>query len=207
MLPALVAALDGRERGGRLRQVIFLTDGAVGNEERSCSRRSASASETAGSSRSASARRPNSHFMREAARLGRGTFTYDRQPRPRCRTKMDALFRRSSRPRSRTCVWSSPARRTPRSCPTPDPRSLPGEPVVVTLRAPSLPSAACYAGGSGDDGVAAASLLRAAGEGRGSASQWARAGRSPRCSTARGGCGRRGRARGGDRGRARATTS
>ena len=33
MLPALRPALDGREHPGRLRQVIFLTDGAVGNED------------------------------------------------------------------------------------------------------------------------------------------------------------------------------
>src|SRR5262249_25271647 len=32
MLPALQQALDGQEHPGRLRQVIFLTDGAVGNE-------------------------------------------------------------------------------------------------------------------------------------------------------------------------------
>ena len=75
MLPALRQALDGQEHPGRLRQVIFLTDGAVGNEAQLF----AAIHERLGDSRLFTigiGSAPNSHFMREAARLGRGTFTY-----------------------------------------------------------------------------------------------------------------------------------
>jgi len=72
---ALRLALDGRRAGERVRQVIFLTDGAVGNEEELFrllgSRLSDSRLFTVGIGSA-----PNSHFMTRAAELGRGTFTY-----------------------------------------------------------------------------------------------------------------------------------
>jgi Ca-activated chloride channel family protein len=76
MASALHLALDGREDdGARLRQVIFLTDGAVGNEEALFSllreRLGGSRLFTVGIGSA-----PNSHFMTRAAQLGRGTFTY-----------------------------------------------------------------------------------------------------------------------------------
>ncbi|NMT62557.1 marine proteobacterial sortase target protein [Marinobacter orientalis] len=79
MAPALEAALDDRRGDARdgfagVRQVVFITDGAVGNE-----------AELFGkiSNKLASSRlftvgigpAPNMHFMREAARYGRGTYT------------------------------------------------------------------------------------------------------------------------------------
>ena len=75
MLPALQLALDGHEHPGRLRQVIFLTDGSVGNEAQLF----AAIHERLGDNRLFTigiGSAPNSHFMREAARLGRGTSTY-----------------------------------------------------------------------------------------------------------------------------------
>lgn len=78
MLPALELALDEGERSDRLRQVIFLTDGAVGHEARLFgairARLGDSRLFTIGIGSA-----PNSHFMREAARLGRGTFTRHRR--------------------------------------------------------------------------------------------------------------------------------
>jgi Ca-activated chloride channel family protein len=76
MAKALELALDGREdEGGRVRQVIFLTDGAVGNEEALLTllreRLGGSRLFTVGIGSA-----PNSHFMTQAARLGRGSFTY-----------------------------------------------------------------------------------------------------------------------------------
>src|SRR5439155_15825944 len=90
MLPALVRALDGLTGDGRLRQVIFLTDGAVGNEEELF----AAIRERLGQSRLFTVgigSAPNSHFMREAARSGRGTFTYIGSP-TEVQAKMTALF-------------------------------------------------------------------------------------------------------------------
>ncbi|MBX7187466.1 MAG: marine proteobacterial sortase target protein [Vicinamibacteria bacterium] len=79
MLPALLAALapsaGAREEGDVLRQVLFLTDGAVGNEEQLFSAIKAKLGRarlfTVGIGSA-----PNSHFMTKAAEFGRGTFTF-----------------------------------------------------------------------------------------------------------------------------------
>jgi Ca-activated chloride channel family protein len=79
MALALNLALNGRESpknaNERVRQVIFLTDGAVGNEEQLFKL----IAEKLGDSRLFTVgigSAPNSHFMTKAAQTGRGTFTY-----------------------------------------------------------------------------------------------------------------------------------
>ncbi len=75
MLPALDLALTDNNDRSAVRQVIFLTDGSIGNENalfRTISRklgRSRLFTIGIGSA-------PNSHFMTRAARFGRGTYTY-----------------------------------------------------------------------------------------------------------------------------------
>jgi len=72
---ALELALDGTNRHERLRQVIFLTDGAVGNEEELL----ALINRRLGDSRLFTVgigSAPNSYFMTRAATLGRGTHTF-----------------------------------------------------------------------------------------------------------------------------------
>ncbi len=78
MLPALLAALVSRPEAGEetaLRQVIFLTDGAVSNEDQLFSVIKAKLGRarlfTVGIGSA-----PNSHFMTRAAEFGRGTFTF-----------------------------------------------------------------------------------------------------------------------------------
>ncbi|MCL7943001.1 marine proteobacterial sortase target protein [Marinobacter sp. ATCH36] len=79
MAPALKAALDDSDEGGdttsaRVRQVVFITDGAVGNEAALFGK----ISNGLGRSRLFTVgigSAPNMHFMREAARYGRGTYT------------------------------------------------------------------------------------------------------------------------------------
>ena len=74
MAPALMAALAGAPPQGYLRQVVFLTDGAVGNEAalfRLIDERLGAGLFTIGIGTA-----PNSYFMQEAAETGRGTFTY-----------------------------------------------------------------------------------------------------------------------------------
>ena len=75
MAPALRRALADDAPSGFLRQVVFLTDGAVGNEEAlfEIIRRSLRDSRlfTIGIGSA-----PNSYFMRQAAAAGRGSFTY-----------------------------------------------------------------------------------------------------------------------------------
>jgi Ca-activated chloride channel homolog len=75
MAAALRLALAQESDGERLRQVVFLTDGAVGNEEelfRIITTRLGSARLFTVGIGSA----PNAHFMSKAAELGAGTFTF-----------------------------------------------------------------------------------------------------------------------------------
>ena len=78
MKPALEMALnvgDSAGRGDRVRQVIFMTDGAIGNE----SELFALINSELGRSRLFTVgigSAPNSHFMTRAAKIGRGSYTY-----------------------------------------------------------------------------------------------------------------------------------
>jgi len=79
MRPALRMALRENEDVERLRQVIFITDGAVSNEAELFSE----INQHLGDSRLFTVgigSAPNSYFMRKAARAGRGMFTYVSQP-------------------------------------------------------------------------------------------------------------------------------
>lgn len=96
MLSALTAALEGEVPSGRVRQVVFITDGNVGNEEelfgyiQSNLRRSRLFTVGIGSA-------PNSHFMSKAAQFGRGTYTYIGSPNE-VAEKMGELFRKLENP-------------------------------------------------------------------------------------------------------------
>jgi Ca-activated chloride channel family protein len=75
MEPAIRAALEQPAAPGYLRQVIFLTDGAVADE----SRLFGTIKRELGDARLFTigiGAAPNSYFMRKAAQFGRGTFTY-----------------------------------------------------------------------------------------------------------------------------------
>lgn len=77
MLPALQAALVDNDRGNteEVRQVVFITDGSIGNEDQLF----AAIHDGLGRSRLFTVgigSAPNSYFMTRAARQGRGTFTY-----------------------------------------------------------------------------------------------------------------------------------
>jgi Ca-activated chloride channel family protein len=75
MAPALSVALDGSDTPGFLRQVVFMTDGGVSNEDELlrliAQRLGRSRLFTVGIGSA-----PNGHFMTKAAQFGRGTFTY-----------------------------------------------------------------------------------------------------------------------------------
>ncbi len=98
MLPALEAALDGpgESSGSPLRQVIFITDGQVDNEEQLfaliAAKLGGSRLFTVGIGSA-----PNAFFMTKAAELGRGTFTYIGDP-GEVAEKMAALFTRLASP-------------------------------------------------------------------------------------------------------------
>lgn len=106
MLPALRAALAGenayrddssdRATQARVRQVIFITDGAIGNEEQLFEE----IAKTLGNSRLFTVgigSAPNSWFMRKAAQIGRGTHVHIGDLRE-VAGKMQALFDQISTP-------------------------------------------------------------------------------------------------------------
>jgi len=134
MLPALQAAL-GRVGEpvlhGYVRQVIFMTDGQVGNE----SELFAFIREHLGDSRLFTVgigAAPNSHFMREAARFGRGTFTYIGNTNE-VEEKMTSLFTKLESP-----VLTNVALRFDDPATEMWPQRIPdlyaGEPVIVAVR-------------------------------------------------------------------------
>ena len=96
MAPALAFALNGRETPGYLRQVIFMTDGGVSNEDELfkliAARLGQSRLFTVGIGSA-----PNSHFMTKAAQFGRGTFTYIGDVRE-VQEKMSVLFAKIEAP-------------------------------------------------------------------------------------------------------------
>ena len=133
MLPALQIALAGDARSVLMRQVVFLTDGAVGNEDeilrflhdKMGDRRLF----TIGIGPS-----PNTFFLTKAAQFGRGTFTFIGDVRE-VAEKMTALFRKLENPALTDIVinWPGGADAWPKLVPD----LYAGEPVVVTAQFPA----------------------------------------------------------------------
>jgi Ca-activated chloride channel family protein len=138
MLPALDLALSTKETEGYLRQVVFLTDGAVGNEQELFQVIAARLGQTRlftiglGSA-------PNSHFMRTAAELGRGSFTYIGDL-SEVETRTAALLRKLERPALTDLAAAFPpsAGNAVASFPAPLPDLYAGEPVSFTAQLPGV---------------------------------------------------------------------
>jgi len=135
MLSALTLALHSSPSSERVRQVVFITDGAVGNESALfdyISRR-------IGKSRLFTigiGSVPNAYFMKRAARAGRGTFTYIGTPED-VHEKMSGLFAYLESPMLTDIRLHWPGR-VDETYPAPIPDLYAGEPLVVVLRAKDL---------------------------------------------------------------------
>jgi Ca-activated chloride channel family protein len=132
MLPALLAALSMPESGEHLRQVIFITDAAVGNEDQLM----LAIKQELGSARLFTVgigSAPNGHFLRNAARTGRGTFTYIGSI-DEVESKMTALLNKLTRPVLTDIELSWPAGVVPEYAPASIGDLYAGEPIVVTAR-------------------------------------------------------------------------
>jgi Ca-activated chloride channel family protein len=132
MAPALKLALDGRADPDRIRQVIFLTDGAVGNE----SSLFQLIQDRLGDSRLFTVgigSAPNSHFMQRAARFGRGGHLYIGRPEE-VSARMGELFAKLEHPVVTDLALEWPADVVVEPYPDPLPDLYRGEPVLVTAR-------------------------------------------------------------------------
>ncbi len=98
MIPPLTEALhdDTPTDSSHLRQIVFITDGAIGNEQEMF----AQLTKNRGRSRVfmvGIGSAPNSYLMTRAAELGRGTFTYIGDP-SQVQQRMQALFTKIGQP-------------------------------------------------------------------------------------------------------------
>lgn len=131
MMGPLLAALDDRAEHTPLRQIIFITDGCVGNEDALF----AAINAELGRSRLFTigiGSAPNSHFMERAATFGRGSFTHIGTP-SEVSMRMGELFAKLENPvlADVELVWPDPDAET---WPARVPDLYAGEPVVVTAR-------------------------------------------------------------------------
>lgn len=137
MLPALRAALVDNDKSNteEVRQVVFITDGSIGNEDELFS------AITGGLGRSrlftvGIGSAPNAYFMTRAARQGRGTFTY-MDDVTKVTEQSAKLFAALENP-----VMTDLAVKLPTGAadayPSPLPDLYSGEPVTLVLRAADL---------------------------------------------------------------------
>lgn len=131
MALALNLALNGGESSNRVRQVVFLTDGQVGNEDELFKLIRAKLGDsrffTVGIGSA-----PNSHFMTQAAQIGRGTFTSIGKVEE-VREKMGALFAKIESPVLKGVRIDWPQGAAAETWPARIPDLYAGEPVVVTV--------------------------------------------------------------------------
>ena len=174
MLPALKASLidPAPDDKTRVRQVIFLTDGAIGNEAQLFQAIGAGLGRsrlfTVGIGSA-----PNSYFMSRAARLGRGTFTHIGNL-AQVKTRMAELFEKLERPVMTDLSARWPGEVTGEVWPNPLPDLYAGEPVVLTAKLSAVSGALSISGRMGDKGWAAQLPLDKAAPGTGISKLWAR---------------------------------
>ena len=138
MRPAMELALAGQppetQGDARLRQVVFLTDAAIGNEAELFQE----VAQKLGDSRLFTVgigSAPNSYFMRKAAELGRGSFTYIGDLNE-VETRIDALLTKLERPAltDLRVGWPLSAGKRIEIYPTPLPDLYAGEPVTFAVQ-------------------------------------------------------------------------
>ncbi|WP_172597694.1 marine proteobacterial sortase target protein [Sulfuriflexus mobilis] len=137
MLPALKRALTIRNDFNSLRQVIFLTDGAVGNEDQLFQ----TINIHLGNNRLFTigiGSAPNSYFMRKAAERGRGTFTYIGNTHE-VLAKMEPLLFKLSQPALTDLKLVLSDATVVETLPDPLPDLYLGEPVILAMKADQLP--------------------------------------------------------------------
>ena len=134
MAPALMAALNNVIPDGYLRQVVFMTDGSVGNESHLFSiiheNLKAARLFTIGIGSA-----PNSYFMRKSAQFGRGSFTNIASV-SEVKEKMSLLFQKLEAPviSHLKIQWPQGSDVYPKRIPD----LYMGEPLIITAQVPEL---------------------------------------------------------------------
>ena len=149
MLPALKAALNEQNRPGNyLGQVVFLTDGAIGNEQQLFETIAAERGDarifTIGIGSA-----PNSYFMSRAAELGQGAFTHIGAI-SEVAERMGALFEKLESPAITHLKLLWPDGDEAETWPSPIPDLYRGETLVVAARADSDKGTLQISGAEGD---------------------------------------------------------
>lgn len=173
MARALRLALDGETDPGRIRQIVFITDGAVGNEEALFRQITAGLGDsrlfTVGIGSA-----PNSFFMREAAEAGRGSFVYI-GALDEVTPKMAGLFAKLERPALTDIALAWPGGKAAEMYPATVPDLYAGEPIIVTAKTEaSTAGEIAVTGRRAGAGYAAAVSLEGRGGHAGIGAIWAR---------------------------------
>ena len=147
MLPAVTHALSRQPEQAHLRQVIFMTDGLIGNEDELF----ATLHRLLGQTRFFTVgigSAPNGHFMRKAAQHGRGTFTYIGTAQD-VQDKMQRLFVKLEQPAFLDLALDVPYDGQWDLLPTPLPDVYAGEPLMAVFRARTPPAQLAVSGKQG----------------------------------------------------------
>lgn len=171
MALALNVALNGKENPGRVRQVIFLTDGAVGNEDQLFKL----IAQKLGDSRLFTlgiGSAPNSYFMSKAAQTGRGTFTYIGKVEE-VKEKMAGLFAKLESPVLKGVQVNWPQARV-EAWPQRVPDLYLGEPIVISAVLTNADGEVQLTGMNGGSPWKASLNVTSANSGSGMGVLWAR---------------------------------
>lgn len=172
MAPALAAALEHPAAPGRLRQVLFVTDGAVGNEAELLALIRARLGDarlfTVGIGSA-----PNGHFLAKAAELGRGSFTFIGRV-AEVEERMSALFAKIEHPVLSDLRVTWPDGADALQWPQRIPDLYLGEPVVVSALLPPGAGHVTVTGRRGEQQWGTVLPLTDAQAERGVAALWAR---------------------------------
>jgi Ca-activated chloride channel family protein len=170
--PALYKALDGSTNLNRVRQVIFLTDGCVGNEQQLFQ----TVRERLGDSRLFTVgigSAPNSYFMRNIAERGKGSFTYIGNVNE-VQTRMEELYTKLENPMLTEIRFSLSGRDDAEMFPDPIPDLYLGEPITLVAKVAEVPKQFLLSGYYGGRYWETQVNTRAAGESEGISIRWAR---------------------------------
>jgi Ca-activated chloride channel family protein len=159
MFSALSTAFNYPEQEGYVKQIVFITDGAVGNEKQLFKL----IHEQLGKSRLFTVgigSAPNSYFMRKSAEFGRGVFTHIGNTHE-VSQKMSSLFNKIQKPvlGDVNLSWTDSSQTNKpinKHLPEVYPANLPdlyqGQPLIITAMSKSLPDAVTLTAYSGSPG-------------------------------------------------------